>query len=58
MTNLLADVKSASVVIGGLVFIVSLAIWAFRKTPDQKNQEIDQSVQKQKESAEESGRPV
>lgn len=53
--QVIGAVASAVTALLGGFFMVS---WALKKTPDQVNQAIDQQVEKDKQDAENSGRPV
>lgn len=58
MAEILAVLKSSSATVSGIVFIVAMIAYLFKKSPDQVNQEIDQKVEEEKHKAEETGRPV
>lgn len=53
-----AVLASAAAIIGGVVYLFKFSTWAIRKTEDQQNQDIDAEIQKEKQEAEDTGRPV
>jgi hypothetical protein len=57
-TTVAGILASAAAIVGGLVWMMKKFGYYFDKTQDQTDQEIEQQNQKDKQQAEESGRPV
>jgi hypothetical protein len=53
-----ALIGSIATIVGGLIYLVKFTDYKFTKTPDEKNQDIDQQEQENRHKAEETGRPV
>lgn len=58
LSTILAAIGGLSALVGGIVYLVKLGFFAFHTTPAQTDQQIDQTVESNKQSAEQSGRPV
>lgn len=57
MTSLFAAIAAAATVVGGLVYVLKFTSWLVVKSPDAKDQDVEQKNAEEKKKAEEEGRP-
>lgn len=55
---ILGIVTGGAAIITGLVYLVKRADWSFSKTQDQVDQDIQSQVDKERQEAEDTGRPI
>lgn len=54
---ILAAIAAIGTIVGGIVYLVKTGVWAFTKTPEQKDATIDQQERDNLTKAEQDGRP-
>lgn len=57
MATVLAAIAALGTIVGGLVYLMKAGIWIFKKTPAEKEQEIDKEVNDEKKEVDSGGRP-
>lgn len=58
ITAILGAISAVGGIVATVKYWSQIVVWATTKTPEQKDQTIDQQVEENKQQAEESGRPV
>lgn len=58
LTAIIAAITGVSAIVGGIVYLFKLGIFAFSKSPEQQKQDVDNKVNAAIGSAEQGGRPT
>lgn len=54
---ILGSIASIAAIVGAIKYWSQLIVWLFKKSDDQKNQDIDSSVSQEEDSVNKGGRP-